>query len=168
MGGRGTQTTRRCGFVEGYLVRVLTRTALASRMKELVALDGEAFGDGWREVEFFVDLPGKWELSWFVLDDRGHVAGFLVASLKPAGIHVHRLVVARALRSRGLGRELLNVVAEEAVVRGISTVTLKVAHSNEGARRFYGNLGFEESGCDAKNTVLSIAASALRGMGPTR
>lgn len=143
----------------------LTREMVSKKVDELVSLDGSALEGGWTSLEFLLDLPGKWELSRLALDEDGHVAGFLVASLKLSGIHVHRLVVAGAFRGRGLGRELLRKVAAEAGTRGVSTVTLKVARSNEDALRFYENLGFEESGRDSRNIALTTRVSALLGGG---
>lgn len=151
-----------------FTMTTLTRGMLPDRVAELVALDREALDDGWTSREFLLDLPGKWEVSRLALDGSGRVAGFLVASIKPSGIHVHRLVVAGAFRGRGLGRDLLREVAADAGARGILLVTLKVAPSNGDALRFYARLGFEESGRDPRNVALKTSVSTLLGTGRAR
>ncbi|MGA7990083.1 MAG: GNAT family N-acetyltransferase [Thermoanaerobaculia bacterium] len=148
-----------------FTMAALTRETLSTHVDALVALDREALEAGWTSREFLLDLPGKWEVSRLALAGNGRVAGFLVASIKPPGIHVHRLVVAGEFRGGGLGRELLRRVAADAGTHGVSTVTLKVAPPNEDALRFYKNLGFQESGRDSKNVALTTSVSTLLATG---
>jgi ribosomal-protein-alanine N-acetyltransferase len=147
---------------------VLTRETLSGRVDDFVALDRATLEEAWGSREFLLELPGKWELSRLALDWTGRVAGFAVASIKPTGVHVHRLVVAAGFRGRGLGRALLKSVAADAAGRGVSTLTLKVGVSNEEARRFYENLGFDESGRDPRNVALTVRVSALLATGQAR
>ena len=134
---------------------------LASHLSRLVAIDAEALGGGWRVHEVSLDRPGKWEVSRVGIARAGRPVGFAVASIKPTGIHVHRLAVETASRGRGLGRALLASVAADGAARGISILTLKVAPSNEEARHFYRRLGFRESALDARNVALETETSRL-------
>jgi ribosomal protein S18 acetylase RimI-like enzyme len=59
---------------------------------------------------------------------------------------VQSMWVAPAQRRLGLGRELVEAVAEWALARGVRTLKLMVTSSNEGANRFYERLGFAKTG----------------------
>jgi ribosomal-protein-alanine N-acetyltransferase len=147
---------------------VLTREALSGCVDDLIALDRAALEEAWGSPEFLLELPGKWELSRLLLDGSGRVAGFAIASIKSPGIHIHRLVVSSELRGGGLGYAFLKSIAADAAARGVPSLTLKVGLSNDGARRFYEKLGFEESGRDSKNATLAVGTNTLLTTGQAR
>jgi [ribosomal protein S18]-alanine N-acetyltransferase len=149
-------------------IRILSRALVREHLERLLEMDRETPGERWAEPQFLLDLPGKWECSRLALVSSEVVGGFAIASFKENGIHIHRLVVAAGFRGRGLGRALLKSVAADAAAREVSTLTLKVGLSNEEARRFYENLGFEESGRDLRNVALTVRVSALLATGQAR
>ena len=55
------------------------------------------------------------------------------------------LSVARAFRNKGLGTQLVEACCREAQRRGLAVVQIPVAEENEGARRLYARLGFEDA-----------------------
>jgi ribosomal protein S18 acetylase RimI-like enzyme len=67
----------------------------------------------------------------------------------PASEHVWTitgLAVDPAAQGRGVGRALVEALAEEAEARGARRLTLRVFAPNEGARRLYERCGFEVEG----------------------
>ena len=56
------------------------------------------------------------------------------------------LSVARPFRNKGLGTQLVEACCREAQRRGLAMVQIPVAEENEGARRLYARLGFEDVG----------------------
>jgi GNAT superfamily N-acetyltransferase len=61
-------------------------------------------------------------------------------------LYLHKLTVARASASEGLGRRLLDWVADEARRRGRLRVRLDCVASNTFLRRYYAAAGFAECG----------------------
>lgn len=125
----------------------------------LVAMDQETLGQRWGLQEFRLELPGKWDCSRLALTGEGAAAGYAIASLKPEGIHLHRLVVGRPHRKQGLGARLLRSIASARPEAG--RVTLKVHPENEAAIRLYSNLGFVETTRGPSNVHMAIPVASL-------
>ena len=74
------------------------------------------------------------------------VAGFVVLEMEGAFAgYVKSICVSPPYRGRGVGARLMSLV-EERVFRERPNVFLCVSDFNEGARRFYERLGYEEAG----------------------
>jgi ribosomal-protein-alanine N-acetyltransferase len=74
---------------------------------------------------------------------EARVAGFCAFWKVVDQIHINNLAVHPNLRHRGLGKQLLARVLEEAASLGAPHATLEVRRSNEAARRLYEQAGFE-------------------------
>jgi ribosomal-protein-alanine N-acetyltransferase len=86
----------------------------------------------------------------FVLRTDGErVAGFCAFWRVADQIHINNLAIRPELRSRGLGRHLLQCVLEEAGRLGAIHATLEVRRSNTAARRLYERAGFHVAGVRA-------------------
>ena len=72
--------------------------------------------------------------------------GFVMAQFGAERVHLALLGVAEPYQRQGLGRQLVRWVEESAVVAGLFQMRLEVRASNREARRFYGGLGYVESG----------------------
>ncbi len=57
---------------------------------------------------------------------------------------IRRVVVARAWRRRGIATRLMAAAEDTALALGTGNLRLTVVSSNDGARRFYAGLGYEE------------------------
>lgn len=122
---------------------VLDESKAKLTVLDLMKIDHSAEWQGWSENQFLANLPLKWELSLVAkLDER--VIGFLLASKKDAGAHIHRFVVSKEERGHGVGSNLLKhfhkLLATRNDIRPI--ITLKVECLNEDAIRFYKANGF--------------------------
>jgi ribosomal protein S18 acetylase RimI-like enzyme len=124
-----------------YEFQRLTRDLLEDYCGAFIEIDSDTVGEPWRPGHYAKELPGKWASSWVVLEGRV-TRGFVIASLKEEGVHVHRIAVAREARGAGLGTRLLERVVESARRQGAERVTLRVSARNEAALRFYRRLGF--------------------------
>jgi len=65
---------------------------------------------------------------------------------EPGVAHVYAMWVAPDARGEGVGRALLDAVAEWARDRGCGRLVLAVTESNDAARRFYATGGFVDTG----------------------
>ncbi len=112
----------------------------------------EAFGSTLgREVSFSDEQWGRWlaRLRWFVAELEGHPMGLVAAGPiegRPGRCEVHSLWVDPGARRRGAGAALIGAVGEWASGRGAEALLVGVADGNEGARRFYEDLGFTPNG----------------------
>ena len=71
-------------------------------------------------------------------------------------LHLARILVDPARRGGGSGRQLCQGLIEVAVKRGTRGVSLFVYSDNQGARRLYAGLGFEEIPGQSSATVICM------------
>ena len=74
------------------------------------------------------------------------IAGFCAFWKVVDQIHINNLAIRPEFRGRGLGRELLARVLDEAAAMGAPDATLEVRRSNVAARRLYEGAGFTLAG----------------------
>ncbi|MDR3268530.1 MAG: GNAT family N-acetyltransferase [Tannerella sp.] len=60
-------------------------------------------------------------------------------------INIHDLMVLPAARGKGIGRQLMNALIDEARRRDCCRVTLEVRHDNPVAQTLYMDLGFDDT-----------------------
>lgn len=87
-------------------------------------------------------------LAWIAEDDsKAHgILAFLAAQRVDAEWELENIVVAAAIRRRGVGTRLLDEFIRYARAEEGSGIFLEVRESNQSARAFYRKLGFEETG----------------------
>lgn len=89
--------------------------------------------------------------QWF-LDPLGYprresrVIGYMGFRLQVPGVHISTLAVHPDWRGNGLGELLLLTALEEAVAKGLTSVTLEVRASNHVAQHLYRKYGFQFTG----------------------
>lgn len=124
--------------VEFRLARVGDAPVLAAMSRDLVEL-----GLGWSWV------PSR--IAWHVRDpdsvvlvgvDGARIAAFAIMRFAVEEAHLDLLAVRPTYRRAGVGRRMIAWLEESALVAGISVVYLEVRAANEGARVFYGKLGY--------------------------
>jgi ribosomal-protein-alanine N-acetyltransferase len=77
---------------------------------------------------------------------EGAFAGYGVMSVGAGEAHVLNLCVAEEFHRRGLGREILSHLLDEADTLEVSDVFLEVRPSNKGAVALYEQMGFNQVG----------------------
>jgi len=87
----------------------------------------------------------------YLAQDAQGACGFVVGDadypeLPPGTVAVLRLWVAPRQRGTGLGRKLMDAVAEWAASWGADQISLGVKETNRNALRFYEHLGYQDAG----------------------
>lgn len=100
--------------------------------------------------------------SYFLADANHFVVGFGQHwVLKPAAVHLGRIIVAPTHRGQGIGRSLCTLlIARAKSVTGAGTVTLRVFRNNHAARVLYEDLGFSAVDAESNEEVLFMATHA--------
>jgi ribosomal protein S18 acetylase RimI-like enzyme len=123
-------------------------------MADLIKLDRTLFPSRWTDIEFRKDLPGKWEFSYLVLDNKVLVA-FIIASIKATGLHIHRLGIEYSFQNQGLGSKLIYIIQKQALLKNLNSLSLKVHKSNTRAINFYTRMGFLLENFSGDNYIMT-------------
>jgi GNAT superfamily N-acetyltransferase len=119
------------------------------------AFNAEVPDAPWREEDD--DEPYDFAL---LADDAGVAT---VRRMSPRMWFVDMLYVREGERGKGIGRELLRAVADQARGEGVEMLELEVLESNDGARRLYESLGFTTVERQLAAPVERIAAAQAAG-----
>jgi ribosomal-protein-alanine N-acetyltransferase len=123
------------------------RRARPSDLEEITSIERASFPDPWEE-ETLAESLHYYPRTFFVAENETHIAGFVAAGLEDTGEeiygHILNLAVEPSCRSRGVGQGLVRRVELECLLLGASGIQLEVRNSNEGARRFYAHLDYEQ------------------------
>ncbi len=76
----------------------------------------------------------------------GSIGGFAIMQYGDEAAHLNLLAVEAVHQRRGIGRQLVGWLEETARGAGVFRIRLEIRSSNDGARRFYAALGYEERG----------------------
>lgn len=144
--------------------RMRIRDATAADVPRLAAIYNEGIED---RVATFETRPrtddqvAAWldGLPLLVAEEDGHVVGFARVSAYSDrcvydGIGEHGVYVARAARGRGLGRALLDALAQAAGAAGYHKLTSRVFADNAASRPAHRAAGFEEVGVQRRHGRL--------------
>jgi len=116
----------------------------------VMALEAELFGDeSWTDTMFWSELAERDTRYYVVVDGDapGGLAGYAgLCAYAPHEAYIQTLGVAAACQGRGLGRELLHTLIDEADRRGCVRLDLEVRADNQVARGMYAAHGFREIG----------------------
>ena len=111
----------------------LTRGALEANLVQLLALSADV--SPWKEGHFRAELPEKWRLSFYAVDEV--LMGYAVLSQRGANwVHLHQFMVGPAVRGQGVGAKMLDEVKARCAADQ-AKLTLKVSAADEAAQRFY-------------------------------
>lgn len=109
------------------------------------ALHGASFRRGWSEEEVETLIADRQVCTHRALH-RASVIGFIMSRRAGDEAEILSVAVARARRSRGLGRNLLNLHLRRLAGFGVRAVFLEVDEQNAPAIRLYTRAGFREVG----------------------
>ena len=108
----------------------------------MLAIEVEAYPEPWSRGMFYDELRNNRSYFFVALDGAGAVAGYCGFWLVLDEAHVTSVAVRAELRGRGIGRELLAYLLEQARSAGARMATLEVRESNEAAQALYADFGF--------------------------
>lgn len=149
---KGKKNCRVLNLVDMRMER-LTKEIVLDSIGELVEIDKNIKTDErWDERHFLMDLAGKWENSFIILQDN-KIAGFIICSVKNGDIlHIHRFAVKKEYQGKGIGTMLLEHVFKNAN-NNIKCVSLKVSKNNRPLQKFYENRGFKRCSMEGNNYI---------------
>jgi ribosomal-protein-alanine N-acetyltransferase len=125
---------------------VRIRPATAEDAPALAAAHASAFDASWTAPDIAALMRASGGFALLAEDDAGAAQGFILGRALAGEAEIMTLAVAPAARRKGLGRELVEALAKEAVGRDARTLFLEVAADNEGAIALYKAIGFERAG----------------------
>ena len=138
---------------------VLTEHKVATLWPKLEALSSDESWMGWSEEHYLKPLPQKWELSRLISVDS-ELVGFCLCSAKGGFLWVHRLVVDKDWRGRGLGALVLQELSRAITREGLLGIILKTPEVNLPARSFYKKNGFHEISTENGLVVMMLTSSS--------
>ena len=106
--------------------------------------------------------PGEHGQSYCLAESSANLLGFGQYLIrKPGAVHLARLIISPALRGKGFGRLLCQLLVARALqATGANEVTLAVFRDNVVAISLYSSLGFSAVEAECSEKVLSMRAEA--------
>ena len=121
--------------------------AFAAAAPVLEALHAVAFDTPWsaKVLAELIDTPGAF--AWIAaVDGQAKPDGFILGRVAADEAEILTLAVRPSARRAGVGRALMAVAMESAIVAGADRMFLEVADDNVAGRALYAALGFTEVG----------------------
>lgn len=97
----------------------------------------------WTREAFAAEF-GHTPSTLFVLRSAGDAVAFVVTRIQIPDMDIVNLAVRADRRGRGLGRQLLLSLLDQAASAGVQSVFLEVREGNQEARKLYAAAGFRE------------------------
>jgi len=122
------------------VIKQLDYKILQSNLQVFLKILRENPNEYWNEGHLLRDLPEKFELS-LVAFNHLEIIGFIIASKKNDGAHIHKFMVAKRFQGKGIG-SLMQQHFDEKIKKSCVTVSLTVVSTNLNAIRFYKGQGY--------------------------
>ncbi len=113
---------------------VTIRDMRAEDVAEAWAIECASFPDPWTPRVFAEELAAP-DRAYVVAEDDGAVVGFSGTMVVGEDAHLMNLAVDESRRGQGIGRRLLEAVADRAMGLGAGRITLEVRPENAVGRR---------------------------------
>ena len=91
-----------------------------------------------------------------IILERDHAIGRLLLHCEARCWHIIDIVLLPSVRGRGIGTDVIQMIASAASRDAVRRLTLIVLASNGAARRLYARLGFVETGSAADATHITM------------
>lgn len=108
-------------------------------------LEKATFTDAWT-LEGIRDTFFQKQTFVIVAEESGNLKGYCIVYYVMDEGEIARIAVDETCRRQGVGRKILDYVSKICSEKGIDRMMLDVRESNQTARGFYRNYGFEEDG----------------------
>jgi ribosomal-protein-alanine N-acetyltransferase len=126
------------------------RRVEASDLPRLMEIEQAGFRHPWSEQQLRHELANAWSVPLAAVEggpEGGErMVGYAIVWVVHDELHVLNVATDPAHRRRGVGRALLNQVAELGRARACRLATLEVRRSNEPALALYQSLGYRQVG----------------------
>lgn len=115
-------------------------------LDEVLQIERASFTMPWSRGAFTYEIERNRVARCWVTREDDRVVGYLCLWEVAGEIHITNVAVHPAHRRRGIGREMLAAVLDDAVRRSLSLVGLEVRPTNAEARALYESFGFRVVG----------------------
>ncbi|KAB7743578.1 ribosomal-protein-alanine N-acetyltransferase [Nostocoides sp. F2B08] len=123
---------------------VVGRALSWADIPRLVELEGRLFADdAWSAPTWWAELAARPRRDYVALESDGELVGYAGLDLAGEVADVMTIAVAPEAQGRGLGGELLALMASRAREAGAAYLLLEVRDDNAGAKALYARAGFE-------------------------
>ena len=117
----------------------------ADDLSAVLEIENAVYPHPWSRANFLDSLYGGHE-AWVLRDDNGVLLGYFLIVLIVDEAHLLNISVRGDLHGCGIGRLLLDKVAQMARAKGMASILLEVRPSNARAIRLYEHFGFVQIG----------------------
>jgi ribosomal-protein-alanine N-acetyltransferase len=108
------------------------------------AIEQTSFPAPWRREFFATEIDADWRLN-LVARRQDRVIGYLFAMWLFDELHINKIAVIEDERRKGIADELMAQCFDFARRNGVTSISLEVRRSNDGAQEFYRHLDFKSS-----------------------
>ncbi|MCK4614412.1 MAG: GNAT family N-acetyltransferase, partial [Thermoplasmata archaeon] len=92
--------------------------------------------------DVYLDLHRAWPEGFIVVSYYRKIVGFILTCITPdRAVRILLLVMRKEFQSRGIGRKLMDIIINKAMIKRLYRVTLEVRVENEKAITFYQDFG---------------------------
>ena len=112
---------------------------------QVAAIEATSFSVPW-SLKAFTETVEKENFRYFVAEEEGEIIGYCGFLFVLDEAEIPNVCVKSSARKRGVGKQMMSVLMEEAKKLGMAVLYLEVRESNTPARALYKSLGFEENG----------------------
>lgn len=117
-----------------------------SDLVEVEQLDHAAFSPPWQMDSEALQETRERSILATIFRREGKIAGYLMASHTPHGVHLTRVAVLPQEQNKGVGRLLITHLLNYLHHQGAPRITVNTQIENRRSRRLYRALGFAEMG----------------------
>lgn len=128
--------------MEEISINLLTKSFLQENLESFISILKDVPGEYWTADHFLMDLNDKWHYSLVSINKEKKITGYIIASRKGEGIHIHKFMVDSKYRGQRIGKKLLTSLEEMCKKNNRLVISLKVSIQNKNALRFYENEDF--------------------------
>ena len=112
---------------------------------QVAAIEATSFSVPW-SLKAFTETVEKENFRYFVAEEEGEIIGYCGFLFVLDEAEIPNVCVKSSARKRGVGKQMMSVLMEEAKKLGMAVLYLEVRESNTPARALYKSLGFEDNG----------------------
>ena len=113
--------------------------------EQVAQIEAASFSVPW-SLRAFTETVNKENFRYFVAEESGEILGYCGFLFVLDEAEIPNVCVKDSARCRGIGKQMMTVLIEEAKKLGMAMLYLEVRESNAPARALYQSLGFEENG----------------------
>lgn len=121
------------------------RSITENDIKAVAMIEAEVFSDAWTSKSILETMQQK-QAFILVAEKENQIWGYCIVYYVLDEGEIARIAVNPVCRRQGVGRNILEAVREACLEKGVTRLLLDVRESNQTAREFYTDFGFQEDG----------------------